>query len=362
MWELYQLWNMIGYDYSRPDLNVVPQSPAEVNPPPAGGSNKTLIIVPFMHGSGIYAALNASGYGNTLIILRALGFDADLTLRAIDKYGVTAMTIAGDVFAKPMIRAIEANPGRYKLDCFKALTSSAMMFSAENKRKFLEYCPHLIIADIVGSSETPRTAMSIVSKQSDVQKACESLQLFPAARVFTEDFAEVLPGNGGRGSSPFPAHCPSGTTRMRRKRPKRFFYSMASGIPDLGLGRSPRRWEGEISRPGQRQYQHGRREVYPDEVESVIKSYPGIEDCLVVGVPDAHWGQAITVVVECSTGCLIDPEQIRNHVRTRIADYKVPKYVLFVEKLYRSPSGKADYPATQKFALGAVSEKDDCAI
>ena len=363
MWELYQLWNMIGYDYSRPDLNVVPQAPAEVNPPPAGGSNKTLIIVPFMHGSGIYAALNASGYGNTLIILRALGFDADLTLRAIDKYGVTAMTIAGDVFAKPMIRAIEANPGRYKLDCFKALTSSAMTFSAENKRKFLEYCPHLIIADIVGSSETPRTAMSVVSKQSDVQKACESLQLFPAARVFTEDFAEVLPGNGGKGFLAVSGTLPLGYYKDAKKTAETFFlldgvrYSRPGDwVEVLEDGKVKFLGRGNVS------INTGGEKVYPDEVESVIKSYPGIEDCLVVGVPDAHWGQAITVVVECSTGCLIDPEQIRNHVRTRIADYKVPKYVLFVEKLYRSPSGKADYPATQKFALGAVSEKNASAI
>lgn len=359
MWELYQLWNMIGYDYSRPDLNVVPQSLAEINPPPAGGPNKALIIVPFMHGSGIYAALNAAGYGNTLIILRSPGFDADLTLRAIGKYGVTAATIAGDAFAKPMIRAIEENPGRYKLDCFKALTSSAMVFSAENKRKFLEYCPNLIIADVVGSSEAPRTAMSVVRKQSDVQNACNSMRLFPEARVFSEDFAEVLPGTGGKGFLAVSGTLPLGYYKDARKTAETFLL-----IDGVRYSR-PGDWV-EVLEDGQVKFlgrgnvsiNTGGEKVYPDEVETVIKSHPGIEDCLVVGVPDARWGQAITAVVERSAGCLVDPGQIRNHVRTRIADYKVPKHVLFVEKLYRSPSGKADYPAVQKFALAAVAETD----
>ena len=93
-------------------------------------------------------------------------------------------------------------------------------------------------------------------------------------------------------------------------------------------------------------------------MESIIKSCPGIEDCLVVGVPDSRWGEAVTAVIECSAGCKIDPEQIRKHVRERVSDYKVPKHVLYVDKLYRSPSGKADYLAMQKFALAALTKKD----
>jgi fatty-acyl-CoA synthase len=238
-----------------------------------------------------------------------------------------------------------------------------MVFSAENKRKFLEYCPHLIIADVVGSSETPRTAMSIVSERSDVEKACESLQLFPGAKVFTEDFEEVLPGNGQKGFLAVSGTLPLGYYKDAKKTAETFFlidgvrYSRPGDwVEVLEDGKVKFLGRGNVS------INTGAEKVYPDEVESVIKSYPGIEDCLVVGVPDARWGQAITAVVERSTGCLIDPEQIKNHVRTRIADYKVPKHVLFVEKLYRSPSGKADYPAVQKFALAAVAERDDCAI
>ena len=216
-----------------------------------------LVIVPFMHGSGLYAALNAAGYGVPLIILRAASFDADLTLRAIDKYGITSTTIAGDVFAKPMINALETTPGRYHLGSLRALISSAMVFSADNKRKFINHCPNLMITDIVGSSESPRSAISVVSGQSDVEMASTRMKLFPEAKVFTEDFREVKPGRGGKGFIATSGVLPLGYYKDEKKTADTFFV-----IDGVRYSR-PGDWvevfaDGTIgiSWPGQCMYQH----------------------------------------------------------------------------------------------------------
>ena len=88
--------------------------------------------------------------------------------------------------------------------------------------------------------------------------------------------------------------------------------------------------------------------VYPEEVEEALKLHPGVEDALVVGVPDDKWGQSITAVVVTSGD--FDEEGIRLHVRERLAGYKTPKRVLIAGVPLRAPNGKADYKSALDFA------------
>jgi acyl-CoA synthetase (AMP-forming)/AMP-acid ligase II len=50
--------------------------------------------------------------------------------------------------------------------------------------------------------------------------------------------------------------------------------------------------------------------VYPSEVEAVLHTFPGVNDCAVIGIPDAKWGEAVTAVIEPKAGSEIDPEQV----------------------------------------------------
>jgi acyl-CoA synthetase (AMP-forming)/AMP-acid ligase II len=87
----------------------------------------------------------------------------------------------------------------------------------------------------------------------------------------------------------------------------------------------------------------GGEKVFPEEVEAVLKSHPAIFDAVVVGVPDERWGERVVAVVEPRTGKHLALEDIQAWCRTRMAGYKVPRQVSVVEKVVRSPSGKADY-------------------
>ena len=90
----------------------------------------------------------------------------------------------------------------------------------------------------------------------------------------------------------------------------------------------------------------GGEKVYPEEVEEAIKTVDGISDAVVVGIPDERFGEEIVAVVELSPATdpnAVTPEIIIDHVKSKLARYKAPRQVRFVDSIGRSPSGKVDY-------------------
>jgi fatty-acyl-CoA synthase len=94
--------------------------------------------------------------------------------------------------------------------------------------------------------------------------------------------------------------------------------------------------------------------VYPEEVEEVLKTYPGVHDALVVGVPDEKWGQMVTAVVQPDAGVTLDEAALQAHVRQHLAGYKTPKRVLTKADLGRASNGKADYKGITDYAKQAL--------
>ena len=80
--------------------------------------------------------------------------------------------------------------------------------------------------------------------------------------------------------------------------------------------------------------------VYPAEVERVVVGHPAVQDCAVVGAPDADWGERVTAVVELMAGRSATAEEIMAYCRERLSGVKTPKAVDFVAELPRSPAGK----------------------
>jgi fatty-acyl-CoA synthase len=84
----------------------------------------------------------------------------------------------------------------------------------------------------------------------------------------------------------------------------------------------------------------GGENVYPAEVENAIMGHPGVADVAVIGVPDERWGEAVKAIVVKKPGVAPDPSDIIAYARERIAGYKLPKSVDFIDALPRNPSGK----------------------
>jgi len=84
----------------------------------------------------------------------------------------------------------------------------------------------------------------------------------------------------------------------------------------------------------------GGENIYPAEVESALFGHPAVADVAVIGVPDERWGEAVKAIVVKKQGAELTPGELIGWARERIAGYKLPKSVDFVEALPRNPTGK----------------------
>ncbi|MBI1330235.1 MAG: long-chain-fatty-acid--CoA ligase [Alphaproteobacteria bacterium] len=84
----------------------------------------------------------------------------------------------------------------------------------------------------------------------------------------------------------------------------------------------------------------GGENIYPAEVESAIYGHPSVAEIAVIAVPDDKWGEAVKAVIVLKPGSKPDANAIIDFARTRIAGYKVPKSIDFVEALPRNGTGK----------------------
>ena len=94
----------------------------------------------------------------------------------------------------------------------------------------------------------------------------------------------------------------------------------------------------------------GGEKIFPEEVEEAVKRVDGVVDCLVVGVDDERFGQAVTAVASLVEGADADEAQVIASVKSELAGFKAPKRVVFVPQVPRTPNGKADYRAARTIA------------
>jgi 3-oxocholest-4-en-26-oate---CoA ligase len=101
----------------------------------------------------------------------------------------------------------------------------------------------------------------------------------------------------------------------------------------------------------------GGEKVYPAEVEEVLFAHPAVADCIIIGTPDRRWGEAVTALVVLDGASPVTEPDLIDHVGARLAGYKKPKAVLFVDTLSRSPSGKLNIPQIRQRAVEELSQR-----
>ena len=116
------------------------------------------------------------------------------------------------------------------------------------------------------------------------------------------------------------------------------------------IGRIDR--EGYLSLAGRRKdmFISGGENVYPAEIENALARYPGVADCAVVGQPDARWGEVGHLFVVPTRGATPDAAALLRHLEDRLARYKVPKLVTFIDSMPRNAGGKLHKAALQRRA------------
>ena len=87
----------------------------------------------------------------------------------------------------------------------------------------------------------------------------------------------------------------------------------------------------------------GGEKIFPEEVEAALKSHSDVFDAVVVGIPDERFGERVAALVAPRPRRLPTLEQLASHCREKIAGYKVPRALVRVDEIVRTPAGKPDY-------------------
>jgi fatty-acyl-CoA synthase len=352
MWTHEALWGALGYGRNTAaNAGTTPESPAQhvENVGKNGPGPIQIPACPLMHGTGLFTAIGNLSGGGSIVTLTHPGFDPVELFDTVERTRANSIVIVGDAFAKPMLRALEENPGRWDLASLKIIISSGVMWSQEVKQGLLEHHPGMLLADMFGSSEAIGFGASVSSATAGTKTA--RFRVGENCKVFTEDHREVAPGSGERGFIARSGPIPSGYYKDPEKTEKTF--------PSIGGVRYsiPGDWctveaDGTLTLLGRGSacINTAGEKVHAEEVEEVLKLHPEVHDALVFGLPDERWGQAVTAVVELADPSGHDEPALRRFVRERLAGYKVPKRVLAVSRMFRAPNGKADYPAAAAWA------------
>ncbi len=323
----------------------------------AGGGG-SLTCAPLMHGAAQWSAFSCVLAGRPCVMSDITShFDPVDVWELAARERVAMVLIVGDAFARPLADALDANPGRWDLSALVTIGSGGALFSAGVKQRLLAALPQLRILDAGGSSETG-SQMGQISTAAGTGNGRFAPN--PGAVVVDADMTRILaPGDDEIGWLAQQGLVPLGYLDDPDK--SAHTYPVIDGIRHSIPG-DRARWDadGSIELLGRESVtiNSGGEKIFAEEVEAAIGHHPAVYDVVVVGRPSVRWGNEVVALVQLAEGATPGPqvaESIIAEAGRHIARYKLPKEVLFRDRVLRSPSGKADY----RWAKAEVSQDDD---
>lgn len=322
-----------------------------------GGRPIALPAAPLMHSTALSYCGPAVFYcGGMVVTLPDHHFDSAQLFQTVEQYKVTTITIVGDAFARPMARALEeaAEAGRrFDASSVRTIYSAGVVWSAATKDKLFEYMPEVILVDNCGSSEGAWYGTQVLRKGDPTSSA--AFIPSPGVLILDENDRPMPttsrePGLLASLTSTQGYHKDPDKTRENFRFIEGQWYTTPG---DLGRYND----DGTITLIGRGSsvINTGGEKVFPEEVDDVVKTLPDIDDCLVVGTPDERFGQQVTAVVQRRASGASTEQVIIDHVKSKLAHYKAPRAVVFVDKVPRLPNGKPDYPSARQMAEAGLS-------
>src|SRR5689334_1805181 len=308
---------------------------------------------PFMHGTAHWMAFSALFTGGTVVIPQEHHLDAMKLWQLVERERANFMVIVGDAFARPMLDALDTDAGRaLDLSELRVLLSGGAILSPALKQALIERLPGVLLVDGYGASETGGQGQSVVVSGGEIPKAPQ-FRVSDDTMVLGDDLRPARAGVVGRIARRGPI--PLGYYKDPEKTAATFpvVDGVRWAVPGDHAVADP---DGLITLLGRGSVSinTGGEKVYPEEVESVLKGHADVIDAVVVGIPDERWGERVVAVVQARNGTDPSLDALQDHSRTHLARYKVPRDIVFVDAITRSPSGKPDYRWAKATALAAL--------
>ncbi|MBW8088268.1 acyl-CoA synthetase [Streptomyces hygroscopicus subsp. hygroscopicus] len=316
----------------------------------AGGEGLVFFPTPpLMHGTSTLTAFIAFDFGQKVVLHRK--FVPEEVLRTIEKEKVTTASLVGDAMLRPLVDALAGPLRGTDLSSLLSVSSSGAILSETVRAQFAALAPHTLLLNNFGSSESgfngTATADSGPEKGFRLRVNARTTVVDPAT------LAPVAPGEPGRIAQR--GHVPLGYYNDPKKTAETFFEADGERWVLLGdMGTVDEDGVITVLGRGSQCINTGGEKVYPEEVEQALKAHPEVYDALVAGVPDTRWGFSVAAVVQPRAQASgLTADAVRDHCRKRLAGYKIPRTVVFTDRIQRSPSGKADYRWARAVAQAA---------
>ena len=316
---------------------------------------------PLMHGTGCFTQLILlCGRRRRPCSPRPAPSTSSSCSTLVEQEKVNQLVIVGDAFAKPILRELDANPGRWDLSSMFMIASSGVMFSEESKQGLLGHNPSMMIIDAFSSSEAVGMGQSISTAGGTSNTA--KFVLGENTKVITEDGRLVEPGSGEIGPGRR-RRLPADRVLQGPGEDRRHVHHLrgpALLLPGrLGHGRGGRLLT--LLGRGSVCINTGGEKVFPEEVEEVAEDPPrACADAVAVGVPDEKFGEAITRRRRGRARRRARPPPSSSPTsRSKLASYKAPKHVVPVDTIGRAPNGKVDYKRLKAYATETSSAPPD---
>ncbi|KXP14928.1 AMP-binding protein [Tsukamurella pseudospumae] len=312
-----------------------------------------LIAAPLMHGAAAYSLFTFFVLGSRVILER--DFKAEQIVGNIKRDQTQTILIVGDAMGIPLVEEMEKQKDTADFSSLFSITSGGAIWSKHVRDRMAAIKPELILRDNFGASESGNDGVMTLDENGNL-KAPPTEKMM----VVDESFVEITtPGTVG-----FIArvgNVPLGYYNDPEKS-ARTFPTLADGrrISVLGDMGYPAEDGGIVFLGrGSQCINTGGEKVYAEEVEATLHGHPAISDALVVPVPDARYGQRVAAVISVAEGQeRPSVEDVQTFARSELAGYKVPRTIVFVDEVKRTPAGKADYRWAKSTAeVAAESEQ-----
>jgi fatty-acyl-CoA synthase len=281
------------------------------------------------HALGFMQAIVGIALGSTLVVRRR--FDPETTLDSLEKHKATAMVVV-PVMLRRLVDLGEEEIGKRELSNLRIIFVSGSALGADLAKQAMKaFGP--VVYNLYGSTEV---AYATIATPEDLEADASSVGKVvrgSVIKILDEDGNELPTGESGRifvgNLSQFEGYTGGGSK-------DEVGGLMSSG--DVGHFDE----EGRLFIDGRddEMIVSGGENVFPAEVEELLASHESIEEAAAIGVEDEKFGQRLKAFVVLRSGSELSEDEIKKYVKENLANYKVPREVVFVDELPRNPTGK----------------------
>jgi len=316
-----------------------------------GGFMRVMATPPLMHGAAQWVSFGALHQGGCVVLQgKPERLDPDDVLGSVERERCNMLTLVGDAFARPLLDHLQTHT--YDLSSVFVIGSGGAILSPHFKQALLERVPHAMVVDGFGASETGAQG-SHATKAGDTAETGKFAM--STTVVLKDDLSGPLaPGSDETGWLAKPGRVPLGYYKDAAKTAKTFPVIAGTRYAVPG-DHAQVKADGTLVVLGRGSVciNSGGEKIYPEEVEQVLRKHPAVADAVVVGTPDERFGEQVSAVVEARTGQTIDQAELNRFAGDHLARYKLPRTIVMVDTMVRSPSGKPDYRWAKQYASKA---------